>query len=146
MKKLIILIVICFISMGLILATTGAADTKHHKGYGKATDTPPGWSRGEKTGWGGASYPPGWSKWNKEKQGKWIADRDEALTEIDGVLIRYRVEEKKNKEILGAFDETISKGREIDHTRKVLIEALKDKNTRRWLMVDTAQRTLELLK
>jgi hypothetical protein len=153
MKKLITVVFVCLVSLGLVLSASSSAYAKHgkgnnkHKGYVKTEkSTPPGWSRGKKTGWGGASYPPGWSKWDKKKQGKWETDRKRSLTEIDGTLIRYRVEEKKGDQILRAFDETISKGREINQARKALVEALKDSKTRRWLMVDTAQRTLELLK
>ena len=51
------------------LLAPSVADAKGPRG-GKGMkaakwSTPPGWSRGKKTGWRGASKPPGWSKGRK---------------------------------------------------------------------------------
>lgn len=111
-----------------------------------SSSTPPGWSRGRKTGWGGGSYPPGWSKWDKKEQERWVSDRKDSEQEINDVLVRYEVQEFKRNEIIGAFDQAIVGGAAINESRKKLVDALKDGKARRGLMVDTTQQVLDLLR
>lgn len=155
MKTILKIVTICFVLAGLILTVSIEANAKHgsyhkHKSEkstcAKREGMPPGWCHGKKTGWGGAKYPPGWSKWNDKKKAKWRADRDVALTEIDGYLVRYHFQRQEHNEVIRAFDQALGGGAEIERARRTLVSALKDERRRRWLMVDTTQRVLELLK
>ncbi len=124
-----------------------AKKEQHGTTYTSETkSTPPGWSRGKKTGWGGEKYPPGWSKWDEKKRTKWRTDRTEAITEIRYVCVRHRVSDEKRNEITEAFGEAIAGGLVINDARKKLVNALNDKRRRRELMIDTTQSVLELLK
>ncbi|MBN1282349.1 MAG: hypothetical protein JXA24_01070 [Proteobacteria bacterium] len=139
------------------------AQAKSDKGYGKghgkdksgsvsahsgqgAESTPPGWSRGKKTGWGDGKYPPGWSKWKEGRKAKWRGDRIAALDEIDSVCQRYRIREDRRSQIRQGFDEAIAGGLIIDDARKKLVSGLADSKQRKEFMVDTAQSVLEFLK
>lgn len=108
--------------------------------------TPPGWSRGKKTGWAGGKYPPGWSKWDGKKKEKWVYDRDEAQTEINRVCIRYRIEEPKRNQISEAFDEAIVGGMAIDGARRKLVSAIENKKDRKKIVADTFEAVSDLLR
>ena len=115
--------------------------------YKKAeTGTPPGWSRGKKTGWAGGKYPPGWSKWDKKKKDKWVYDRDEAQSEINRVCIRYRIETPKRNQISEAFDEAIVGGKQIDEARKKLVGALMNTTDRKKIVADTFEAVSNILR
>lgn len=45
-----------------LLAITAGVTTSQAAGKGKWTGSPPGWTKGERTGWDGRHQPPGWSK------------------------------------------------------------------------------------
>jgi len=123
-----------------------SVESSSHGGSSSDLSTPPGWSKGKKTGWGDGKYPPGWSKWDEKKKGKWKGDRTEALTEIDGVCVRHRLRAQKRNEISQAFDEAIAGGLIINESRKKLVRALNDPNERKALMIDTTKSVLDLLK
>ena len=108
--------------------------------------TPPGWSKGKKTGWRGSKYPPGWSKWNKNKKDKWVKDRDNAVEEIEVVFVEYQIPERKGNEILNAFEQAIIGGTMVYDAGNRLVTALKDEKQRKNLMIDTTQSVLELMK
>jgi hypothetical protein len=108
--------------------------------------TPPGWSKGKKTGWAGGKYPPGWSKWDGKKRDRWVSDRDGAIHEIGDLCDVYKIPIQKKNEISAAFDEAIVGGLMIDDARKRLVSGLKDEDERRALMVDTTKSVLDLLK
>jgi hypothetical protein len=125
----------------------GTGHSKHETSYTTGTtSTPPGWSKGQKTGWHGEKYPPGWTKWDEKKRTKWRTDRDEAVTEIGHVCVRYRVPETKRNEITEAFNEAIAGGLVVNDARNKLVTALENKEHRKELMIDTSQSVLELLK
>ena len=123
-----------------------SVQSSSHEGGSSQSSTPPGWSRGKKTGWGDGKYPPGWSKWGKNKKNRWRSDRAGALTDIDGVCVRYRIEERKRNQISQAFDEAIAGGLIINEARKKLVAALQNADERRALMIDTTKSVLDLLK
>ena len=118
--------------------------SSHGEGSSQSS-TPPGWSKGRKTGWGEGKYPPGWSKWNDKKKNGWRSDRTGALTDIDGVCVRYRIQEQKRNQISQAFDEAIAGGLIINEARKKLVTALQNADERRALMIDTSKSVLDLL-
>lgn len=108
--------------------------------------TPPGWSKGKKTGWHGSKYPPGWTKWDTNKQKKWTEERDGAADAVTETASRFNIPEAKQNEILNAFEQAIVGGVIINDAKDKLVEALQDENRRKNLLVDTSQRILELLK
>ncbi|MFA4973253.1 MAG: hypothetical protein WC683_11615 [bacterium] len=110
------------------------------------SSTPPGWSKGQKTGWGEGKYPPGWSKWDDGKKTKWRSDRTLALDDIDGVCRKHGIGEEERSKIRQGFDEAIAGGLIIDDARKKLVSGLADEKQRRIFMVDTTQSVLEYLK
>lgn len=112
---------------------------KHESG------TPPGWSRGKKTGWGGGKYPPGWSKWDEKKKQKWVYDRDEAQSEINGVCVRYRIDEQKRNQISEAFDQAIVGGMVIADSKDKLVSALKNGTSRKKIVADTFEAVHDIL-
>ncbi|MFH1654677.1 MAG: hypothetical protein ABIE74_11605 [Pseudomonadota bacterium] len=121
---------------------------KSNQSYSKqeSTSTPPGWSKGKKTGWGNKGYPPGYSKWNKEKKSKWDKNRVEAHDDIDGYLVRYRFNVKQRDEIQEAFEEAIVGGILINDAKDKIVDAMQDPNKRKRLMINTMQTALELMK
>jgi len=156
-KLVIAIFVLVLLTMsGLSGGLAKGKEGKGSKGKGKekqktsqtteAKSTPPGWSKGRKTGWQGGRYPPGWSKWNERKRAKWQTDRREAVSEVESVSDRYDISEKKQSEVIQAFDEAITGGKMIGEARTKLIGALKDKEQRKTLMIDTAQSVLDLLR
>lgn len=162
MKKLIGILVVC----AMFFSVTGIVDAKQGDGNGKgrtkthkvkkkdvsessstaSSSRPHGWSQGKKKGWQGSSYPPGWSKWDKKKKERWTSDRDESEDEINEMLIRYKIQERKRNQILRAYDQAIVGGLAINDARKTMVDAIKDEKTRRGLMIDTAQSVLDLLR
>lgn len=143
----IVTLVIAFMQSDTLAKSDKAKKAKHGTTYTSETEsTPPGWSKGKKTGWGSGKYPPGWSKWDKKKRTKWSNDRDEAVTDIRHVCTTYSITQIKRNEITEAFSEAIAGGLIINDARKKLVTALKDKERRRELMIDTTQSVLELLK
>ena len=44
--------------------------------------TPPGWSRGLKTGWGGETLPPGAREWSTEQKREWKKDLENARSRV----------------------------------------------------------------
>jgi hypothetical protein len=112
---------------------------KHESG------TPPGWSKGKKTGWGGGKYPPGWSKWDEKKKQKWVSDRDEAQSEINIVCARYRIDEQKRNEISEAFDQAIVGGKVIYDAKDKLVTALKNGTSRKKIVADTFEAVHDIL-
>jgi hypothetical protein len=110
------------------------------------SSTPPGWQHGKKTGWHGGKYPPGWSKWDKKKQSQWVGDRDHAVYEIRHLSTIYKIPSPKQNEITNAFNQAIAGGLIVNDAKDKLVNALKDENSRKGLMIDTTQSVLELLK
>ena len=108
--------------------------------------TPPGWQHGKKTGWHGGKYPPGWSKWDKQKRSKWTGDRDHAIYEIRQVSVIYKIPTPKQNEITSAFNQAVAGGLIVNDAKNKLVNALRDENSRKGLMIDTSQSVLELLK
>lgn len=140
-------LMIAFMQLDSLAKSNKAKKGNHGTIYTSETkSTPPGWSKGKKTGWGGGKYPPGWSKWDEKKRAKWRYDRTEAVTEIRHVCVMHKVSDKKRNEITEAFDEAIAGGLVINDARRKLVNALNDKKRRRGLMIDTTQSVLELLK
>lgn len=151
-KIVVGLVVGCLLILGASLATAKGVPPGQAKKQGtvsqsaESTSTPPGWQHGKKTGWHGGKYPPGWSKWDKQKQTRWIGDRDQAIHEINNVSIQYRIAESKRNEIDSAFGQAIAGGLIINDAKDKLVQALKDENSRKALMIDTTQSVLNLLK
>lgn len=129
-------------------AKKAAASTAVQPGAAGQTtkSTPPGWSKGKKTGWHGMPYPPGWTKWDNKKQNAWVADRNRALDEIYGISIKYRMPNSKVDEITQAFGQAVAGGLVINDAKDKLVNALKNDETRKSLMINTTQSVLELLK
>lgn len=160
MKKLLSIIVACVFLMSLSAMVEakkggGKGKEKTHEvkkkdvtrgSQGTSSSRPHGWSQGKKKGWQGSSYPPGWTKWDKKKKDKWAVERNSSETEINTMLVRYKIEERKRHEILGAYDRAIVGGLAINEARKTMVDALKDGKTRRGLMIDTTQSVLDLLR
>lgn len=117
-----------------------------HRSEVKTTGVPYGWSRGRKTGWRGGSVPPGWQKWDNDRRDDWRRDRVESLQNIDGYLIRYKFPEPQSEQIVSAFDRAIAGGMAINEARKKIVDGLKDGDSRRNLMIDAAQTSLDLLR
>ncbi len=116
------------------------------KSYQKSeSGTPPGWSKGRKTGWGGGKYPPGWSKWDEKKKQKWVSNRDEAQVEINRICVRYRIDEKKRNEISEAFDQAIVGGKVIANSKDRLVSALKNGTSRKKIVADTFEAIHDIL-
>lgn len=129
----------------------GMVVESHHEDDGErktraSEETPPGWSRGKKTGWGGGAYPPGWSKWDKNRQIQWSSDRDRARGEIRIICDRYRISSAKRNEITNAFNQAIVGGLVINDATSRLTRALENEQSRRNIMIDTTQAVLELLR
>lgn len=112
---------------------------KHESG------TPPGWSRGKKTGWAGGQFPPGWSKWDEKKKEKWVSDRDQAQYEINRITVRYNITEKKRNEISEAFDQAIVGGKVIADSKDKLVSALKNSTSRKKIVADTFEAIHDIL-
>jgi len=154
--RLATLVVMAIVTLSLTLesgAFAGKGNSKA-KGHDKKTytadthtsSTPPGWSRGRKTGWAGGKYPPGWSKWDEKKKDKWMYDRYEAQTEIERICVRYRIAEPKRNQISEAFDQAIVGGKIIDESRKKLISAIENSKDRKRIVADTFEAVSEILR
>ena len=155
MVVIIAVLSVCALAMSSLEAKSGkgkskdkgtSMETSSHGTSSSQSSTPPGWSKGRKTGWGDGKQPPGWSKWGEKKKNRWRSDRTGALTDIDGVCVRYRIEERKRNQISQAFDEAIAGGLLINEARKKLVAALQNADERRALMIDTTTSVLNLLK
>jgi hypothetical protein len=149
------LVVLALVAVSLTLesgafAGKGKGKAKGHdkKAYtteSQASSTPPGWSKGRKTGWGGGQFPPGWSKWDEKKKEKWVYDRDEAQSEIDRICVRYNIEEQKRNEISEAFDQAIVGGTVIADSKDKLVSALKNGTSRKKIVADTFEAIHDIL-
>ena len=153
----VVVVTVVFVVLALLSPSASAKNDKS-KGKGSSaqssshsssktdSSTPPGWSKGQKTGWGDGQYPPGWSKWDDGRKNKWKTDRSTALDEIDSVSRKYHMDDAMRSQIRQGFDEAIAGGLMIDDARKRLVAGLSDSKQRKEFMVDTAQSVLEYLK
>jgi len=139
--------------LALSLTLASSADAGKDKGHSKksytteshATSTPPGWSRGKKTGWAGGQFPPGWSKWDDKKREKWVYDRDQAQSEISRICVRYEIDERKRNEISEAFDQAIVGGKVIADSKDRLVSAIKNSTSRKKIVADTFEAIHDIL-
>ncbi len=143
-------IIVCaalVLSLALEPAAFGKKGGSKGASYNKSeAGTPPGWSRGRKTGWAGGKYPPGWSKWDEKKKDRWMYDRYLAQTEIERICVRYRIEEPKRNQIAEAFDQAIVGGKVIDDSRKKLISAIENTKDRKKIVADTFEAVSQILR
>jgi hypothetical protein len=149
--KLATIVVVALIAIAFVFESAALAGKA--KGHGKkaykteshATSSPPGWSKGKKTGWAGGKYPPGWSKWDEKKQDKWVSDRDEAQVEIRRVCVRYDIDEQKRNEISEAFDQAIVGGKAIFDSKNKLVSAIMNSGDRKKIVADTFEAIHDIL-
>lgn len=85
--------VLCVLLTAVLLAAPAAVPAekggKGKQGKGQETakgrdGTPPGWSRGLKTGWGGETLPPGAREWSTERKREWKKELENARSRIQG--------------------------------------------------------------
>ena len=97
-------------------------DKEDHKGKGKR---PPGWSKGNKTGWRG-EFPPGWEKKSDKDKDKWHEEYEEAVEKVGKETDKRKVEPEKRDRLQEAVERTIRKGKEAKKAAEDVIDALKD--------------------
>lgn len=93
-----------------------------HKGKDKR---PPGWSKGNKTGWRG-EFPPGWEKKSDKDKNKWHEDYEEAIEKVGKESDKRKIEPEKRDRLQEAVERTIRKGKEAKKAAEDVIDALKD--------------------
>lgn len=163
MKRIMQVLIVGLVTVGLLTAAQpllakkkgnvppgqakkqGSAAVTHGSHEAAPEEAPPGWSRGEKTGWHGSKYPPGWSKWDKRKRKRWNDDRDSADRDIREISIKYGIPREKQDEITEAFGQAIAGGLIINDAKNKLVKAIQDEKSRRDLMINTTQSILDLL-
>lgn len=107
--------------------------------------TPPGWDKGNKTGWQGGSVPPGWQNWDDKTRATWQAQRIAATNEIMTKALDYKFPTTAKSQMLDAFSQAILGGTMINDAKNKIISAMKDEDQRKLLMLNTMQTTLQII-
>lgn len=116
-----------------VLAGEGKGNGKG-KGHDKKDDTddngknhgkrPPGWSKGNKTGWRG-EFPPGWDKKSEKDKNKWHEEYEEAVEKVGKEADKKQIEPEKRDRLQEATERMIRKGSEAKKAAEDVIDALK---------------------